>query len=84
MDYFEYRLPCDATLLGKFRRVLGEEGVEELLSQTIRVAIDLKAISPTALQSVVVDTTVQPKAIAHPTDSRLLEVARQQLVREGA
>ncbi|MFM7483019.1 MAG: IS5 family transposase, partial [Burkholderiaceae bacterium] len=81
MDYFEHRLPCDATLLGKFRRVLGEEGVEELLSQTTRVAIDLKAISPTALQSVVVDTTVQPKAIAHPTDSRLLEVARQQLVR---
>lgn len=80
MDYFEHRLPCDATLIGKFRRLLGEAGVEELLSQTIRVAIDLKAIRPSTLQSVVVDTTVQPKAIAHPTDSRLLEVARQQLV----
>jgi IS5 family transposase len=29
--------------------------------------------------TVVVDTTVQEKAIAHPTDSRLLEVARQKL-----
>ena len=42
MDYFEHRLPCDATLIGKFRRLLGEAGVEELLSQTIRVAIDLR------------------------------------------
>lgn len=28
----------------------------------------------------IVDTTVQEKAIAHPTDSRLLEVARRKLV----
>ena len=28
----------------------------------------------------IVDTTVQPKAIAHPTDSKLLEVARYKLV----
>lgn len=28
----------------------------------------------------VLDTTVQPKAIAHPTDSRLLNRAREQLV----
>jgi IS5 family transposase len=37
-------------------------------------------IAPSALETVVVDTTVQPKAIAHPTDSRLLEVARHKLV----
>lgn len=30
-SYFEERLPCDATTLVKFRRLLGEEGVEELL-----------------------------------------------------
>ena len=28
----------------------------------------------------IVDSTVQPKAVAHPTDSRLLEVARRKLV----
>ena len=32
------------------------------------------------LSRVIVDTTVQEKAIAHPTDSRLLEVARRKLV----
>lgn len=30
---------------------------------------------------VIVDTTVMPKAIAHPTDSRLLEKSRQHLVK---
>jgi transposase, IS5 family len=33
-----------------------------------------------SLATVIVDTTVQPKAIAHPTDSRLLNRAREQLV----
>jgi IS5 family transposase len=79
MDYFEHRPPCDATLIGKFRRLLREAGVEELPSQTIRVAIDLRAIRRSALQSVVVDTTVQPEAVVQPTGSRLLEAARQQL-----
>ena len=32
---------------------------------------------------VIVDTTVQEKAIAHPTDARLLDVARQLLVRHA-
>jgi IS5 family transposase len=80
MDYFEHRLPCDATLIGKFRKLIGEQGVEEMLSQTIAVALNLKVISKKSLETVVVDSTVQPKAIAHPTDSRLLEVARQKLV----
>ncbi|MBB5213714.1 hypothetical protein HNQ49_000380 [Parapusillimonas granuli] len=77
--YYEDRQPCDATTLVKFRKLLGEEGVEELLAQTINVA-DLKLIKPQEPSRVIVDTTVQEKAIAHPTDSRLLEVARTKLV----
>jgi IS5 family transposase len=67
-------------LISKFRKIIGEEGVERLLAQTISTALNLKMIAPSALETVVVDTTVQPKAIAHPTDSRLLEVARHKLV----
>ena len=78
--YYEDRLPCDASTLVKFRQLLGEEGVEELLAQTIHVAVDLKLIKTQDLTRVIVDTTVQPKAIAHPTDSRLLETARAKLV----
>ena len=78
--YYEDRPPCDATTLVKFRQLLGEEGVEELLAQTINVAVDLKLIKPQELTRVIVDSTVQHKAIAHPTDSRLLETARSKLV----
>ena len=80
LAYFEPRPPCDGSLLVKFRQLIGEEGVEELLAHTIELAVQLKLIRKQDLQTVVVDTTVQPKAIAHPTDSRLLEVARAKLV----
>jgi IS5 family transposase len=78
--YFEHRQPCDFTTLIKFRKAIGEEGVEELLAQTVNTALQLKLISPKHLETIIVDTTVQPKAIAHPTDSRLLELARGKLV----
>lgn len=80
LAYYEDRLPCDATTLVKFRQLLGEEGVEELLAQTINVAVELQLIQRQALKQVIVDSTVQHKAIAHPTDSKLLETARVKLV----
>jgi IS5 family transposase len=80
LAYYEERLLCDATTLVKFRRLLGEEGVEELLAQTVNLAVSLKLIPASALASVVVDSTVQEKAVAHPTDSKLLETARAKLV----
>jgi IS5 family transposase len=78
--YFEHHRPCDATTLIKFRQLLGEEGVEELLAQTINVAVALELIKPQELTRVIVDSTVQHKSIAHPTDSRLLQTARVKLV----
>jgi transposase, IS5 family len=78
--YFEHRRPCDATTLVKFRQLLGDEGVEELLAQTVNVAVELQLIQRQALKQVIVDSTVQHKAIAHPTDSKLLETARTKLV----
>lgn len=82
-EYFEHRWPCDASLLVRFRRALGEEGVEELLAQTINVAVTLKLIDPRQLRAVVIDSTVSPKAVAHPSDSRLLETARTKLVEQA-
>ena len=37
-EYFEHQWPCDPTQLGRFRKALGEEGVEELLARTMEVA----------------------------------------------
>ena len=80
MDYYEHRLPCDATQIGRFRVVVGESGLEQMLKATINVAVDIKAVKPQELERVIVDTTVQEKAIAHPVDSRLLEIARHKVV----
>jgi transposase, IS5 family len=80
MDYYEPRLPCDATQSGRVRRAVGEEGLAQLLKATINTAVDIKAIKPAELERVIVDTTVQDKVIAHLVDSRLLEIARHKVV----
>ena len=78
--YYEPRLPCDATQIGRFRKAIGEAGVEELLKATIDTAVTTQAVRPAEFERVIVDSTVQEKAIAHPVDSRLLEIARAKVV----
>ena len=79
-EYYTPQLPCDATQIGRFRTAIGETGVEDLLKATIDTAVQTKAIKATEFKRVIVDTTVQEKAIAHPVDSRLLEIARGKIV----
>jgi transposase, IS5 family len=50
--------------------------VEQLLKSTIEAAVHMGAVKPAEFERVIVDTTVQEKAIAHPVDSRLLDIAR--------
>lgn len=79
-EYFEHRCPCDPTQLVKFRKLLGEECVEELLGRMVEVAVILKLIAKQELSQINVDSTVKEKAITHPTDNKLLETARVKLV----
>lgn len=79
-DYYTPELPCDATQIGRFRTAIGEAGVEELLKATIDTAVQTKAVRPAEFERIIVDTTVQEKAIAHPVDSRLLDIARAKVV----
>lgn len=78
--YFQHELPCDPSSLVRWRKRIGEAGVEWLLTQTIVAAKSSGAMKCESLSTIVLDTTVQPKAIAHPTGSRLLNRAREQLV----
>ena len=80
LDYFEAKKPCDPTQIGRFRTAIGEAGLADILARTVNTAVAIKAIQPQELETIIVDSTVQEKAIAHPTDSRLLEVARIKLV----
>ena len=68
------RLPWDATQIGRFRVVVGEAGLEQLLKATINTAVAIKVVKPEELERVIVDTAVQDKAIAHLVDSRRAEV----------
>lgn len=78
--FFQHRLPIDPSSLTRWRKRIGEEGVEWLLTQTIAAGRKSGAIEEGSLKRVAVDTTVMEKTIAYPTDARLYERARAQLV----
>ncbi|MGH8545971.1 MAG: IS5 family transposase, partial [Gammaproteobacteria bacterium] len=79
--YFQHELPLNPSSLTRWRQRLGDRGMESLLSATIDAAIESKAVKARDLKRVTVDTTVQEKAIAFPTDSKLYNRARERLVR---
>ena len=79
-EFFQHKLPCHPTSLIKWRQRIGEAGCEWLLGTTIQAALAMKVITPTSLKRVVVDTTVQEKNIAFPTDSKLYNQMRLKLV----
>jgi IS5 family transposase len=81
--YMQHELPIDPSSLSKWRKRVGAERLEKLLEATIRTALAMKAIRPQELQQVNVDTTVQEKAIAFPTDARLYHKMRAALVRRA-
>ena len=78
--FFQHRPPIDPTSLIRWRKRIGEEGVEWLLTKTIEAGRKSGAVEDASLDEVAVDTTVMEKNIAHPTDSRLYDRARVQLV----
>lgn len=79
--HLQTRAPIDPSSLTRWRRRIGEAGVETLLKVTIDAARRGGFMKKTSLERVIIDTTVMLKAIAHPTDSRLLEKSRQHLVK---
>jgi IS5 family transposase len=80
-ETFRHELPIHPTSMTKWRNRLKAKGLETLLEETIRAGLKMKVVSPRAMQTVVVDTTVQEKAVAFPTDARLYHKARLSLVR---
>lgn len=69
--YFEHKLPCDPSSLTRWRQRIGYKGFERLLKETIDLAKREKLVSPNEFKKVYLDTTVQEKNIAFPTDAKL-------------
>ena len=83
-QYFCHELPIDPSLMTGFRKRIGQTGCEFILGLTLKAGIATKTVSASSLSVVNVDTTVQDKAVAFPTDARLLNKARVSLVRMAA
>jgi IS5 family transposase len=80
-EFFQHRLVFDRSSLTRWRNRMGEERLQALLQESLSVAARTKAIKPSELSRVIVDTTVQPKNVTFPTDAKLLNRAREKLVR---
>jgi transposase, IS5 family len=82
-EFFRYDLPLDRSSLTRWRQRMGEERLQALLQESLAVATRTEAMKPSDLSCVVIDTTVQPKAVMFPTDAKLLNRARERLVRQA-
>jgi transposase, IS5 family len=80
-EFFHHTFPLDPTTLVKWRKRIGPKGMEKLLQATIETAKSKEYMTEKHLERVNVDTTVQEKAIAFPTDARLYHKARRILVK---
>jgi IS5 family transposase len=79
-EFFQHRLVFDRSSMSRWRQRMGEEKLVALIQESLSVATKTGAAKPADFSKVIVDTTVQPKAVAHPTDARLMHRAREKLV----
>ena len=78
---FRHKLAFDRSSLTRWRQRLGEDQLVALIQESLSVGHKTGAIETKDLERVAVDTTVQPKAITHPTDAGLMHRALQKLVK---
>lgn len=74
-EYFQHAFPCDRSGMSVFRKRVGEEALNKLLQESLSAAYKSGALSLKAVEEVAIDTTVQEKAVSHPTDHGLLSHA---------
>lgn len=70
--FFCHKLPINRTNLTKWRKRVGAEELDKVLQETLAQAHCLGALTVEDVKKVVVDTTVQTKAVDYPSESKLL------------
>ncbi|MGZ5096347.1 MAG: IS5 family transposase [Burkholderiales bacterium] len=80
-EFFQHQLPLDRSSMTNWRQRMGEERLQALLQESLATATRSGAMKPDDLARVIVDTTVQPKNVTFPTDAKLLNRAREKLVK---
>jgi IS5 family transposase len=79
-EFFQHVLPHERSGMSHWRKRIGDK-LDILLAETLRLTHDTGALKKSDLARVTVDTTVQPKNVAFPTDAKLLETAIRQLAK---
>ena len=79
----QHDCPIDPSSLSRWRKRVGADRLEKMLEVTLQVAMKSGELKRSQLTCVNVDTTVQEKAIAFPTDARLYHKMRVALVRQA-
>ena len=77
-EFFRHELRHERSGMSHWRKRIGAR-LDKLLAETLRIAHDSGALKKSDLARVTVDTTVQPKNVAFPSDAKLLETAIRQL-----
>ena len=77
-EFFQHELLHERSGLSHWRKRIGGK-LDILLAESLRIAHEAGALKKSDLARVTIDTTVQPKNVAFPTDARLLETAIRQL-----
>src|SRR5580700_3157081 len=80
-EVFQHQLTFDRSSLTRWRQRMGEQRLAALIQESLSVATRTGAAKPADFSKVIVDTTVQPKAVAFPIDAKLMHRARERLVR---
>ncbi len=80
-EFFQHKTPFDRSSLTRWRQRMGEEKLTALIQESLATATRTGAAKPSDFSRVIVDTTVQPKAVAFPTDAKLMHRARERLVK---
>jgi transposase, IS5 family len=80
-EFFRHDAPFDRSSITRWRQRMGEEKIAALIQESLNVATRTGAAKPADFSRIIVDTTVQPKAVMFPTDAKLMHRAREKLVK---
>jgi transposase, IS5 family len=80
-EHMQHKFPIHPTSMVKWRERVGSQRMEVLLKETLSTAVRERYIKPSDASKIIVDTTVQEKAVAFPTDARLYIKSIQRLIK---
>src|ERR671913_112161 len=74
-EFFGHKRPFDRSSMTRWRQRRGEERLMAFLPESLSVATRTGAAKPADFRPVIIDTTVQEKAITFPPDAKLMHRA---------